>query len=601
MWMKTIEFRWGKRYITTMMSFILLCLSLNSALAFDAQQDTKHVSTEANTAIQDSNSTSPFPEIDWLISQGENYLQSDDPFQAEEYFDNALSLALRESYAEGIIDSRLGLGRIYSLGHYDMAIESSFDALKLAEEIEDYYRIYTAYMSLGGYHFNYGNVNKALEYFQLAEQVRPKIKDSVDMALVHHNDALRNMYEQNYDEAILHFKISIRLMEEKQQFRRSVTTLNNLGMVYQRMQMPDSIIKILTQAYDLSDSIGFENGKLGSCINLGITYGMMQQPDKAIEYLNQGLHLAQKLESNRGIRNAYMGLYEVYKQRNDYQQALIFFENYKLYNDSIINLDVQQRISLYESKYEKEKKQKEIEVLEAENTSQQRLVIILIVTVLSILLIGTLGIYLYRLKSINLEKENVILGKEKELKDLAIDKKEAENKKRELENAKLAEELAAQEEINRLKEEKFKAEIDHKNKELSTSVLHIASKNEFLLGIKDEMQKVVKKLPSDSQRLMKQVVKDIDNGLNVDQEWEKFKKHFEEVHEGFFQRLIVKSPDLTHNELRLCAYLYINLSSKEISSMLNISPAAVEKRRQRLRKKLDLSPTDNLVEYLNRF
>ncbi|MBI9033037.1 MAG: hypothetical protein JEZ03_01060 [Bacteroidales bacterium] len=582
------------------MLILLVGTEFNHGIARNQDSFTQTV-IKTNAIPQDSNSTSTFPEIDWLISQGQEYLQSEDPYQAQEYFNNALSLALRESYSVGVIDARLGLGRVYSLGHYDMAIESVFQALRLAEEIEDYYRIYNAYMSLGGYHFNYGNVNKALEYFQFAEQVRPKIKDSVDMALVYHNDALRNMYEQNYADAIHNFNISIKLMEQKNQYKRSILTLNHLGNVYQRLNLPDSIVIILNRAYRLADSIGFENGKLGSCINLGFTYTMLNQSEKAIDYFFQGLALAKKLESNRGIRNTYMGLYQVFKQKGDFENALGYFENYKNYNDSVVNMDIQQRISLYESKYKQDKNQKEIDVLEARNQSQRRLVIILIITIFSGMMIGALSIYLYRLKSKNLEKENVILAKEKELKDLTIEKTEAENKKRELENAKLAEELAAQEEISRLKEEKYKAEIDHKNKELSTSVLHIASKNEFLLGIKEEMLRIMKNLPSDSQSFMKQVLKDIDNGLNVDREWGKFKKHFEEVHEGFFQHLIETSPDLTHNELRLCAYLLINLSSKEISSMLNISPAAVEKRRQRLRKKLNLDPSENLVEYLNRY
>ena len=76
---------------------------------------------------------------------------------------------------------------------------------------------------------------------------------------------------------------------------------------------------------------------------------------------------------------------------------------------------------------------------------------------------------------------------------------------------------------------------------------------------------------------------------------------FEEVHQGFFKRLVEKYIDLNTNDLRFCAYLRLNLDAKEIARILNLSVNAIEKRRYRLRKKLELSSSDNLFEFLSNF
>ena len=83
--------------------------------------------------------------------------------------------------------------------------------------------------------------------------------------------------------------------------------------------------------------------------------------------------------------------------------------------------------------------------------------------------------------------------------------------------------------------------------------------------------------------------------------WDQFKIHFENVHNNFFKALITKFPNITSDEVRLCAYLRINLTSKEISQMLYILPTSVNKRRTRLRKKMGLSQNEDLHQFLIKF
>jgi len=100
---------------------------------------------------------------------------------------------------------------------------------------------------------------------------------------------------------------------------------------------------------------------------------------------------------------------------------------------------------------------------------------------------------------------------------------------------------------------------------------------------------------------LKQLIQGIESTINLDQDWGNFKMHFEEVHQGFFKQLLEQYPDLNTNELRFCAYLRLNLDAKEIARILNITVNAIEKRRYRLRKKLNLNPEDSIFEFLSKF
>ncbi len=105
----------------------------------------------------------------------------------------------------------------------------------------------------------------------------------------------------------------------------------------------------------------------------------------------------------------------------------------------------------------------------------------------------------------------------------------------------------------------------------------------------------------DGETCIEELIKEVDDNFNLDEQWELFQRHFEAVHPGFFSRLGKEYPNLTHNELKLCAYLRINLSSKEIAQILNISVDSAITKRYRLRKKLNLQNESNLIEFLMQF
>jgi len=151
----------------------------------------------------------------------------------------------------------------------------------------------------------------------------------------------------------------------------------------------------------------------------------------------------------------------------------------------------------------------------------------------------------------------------------------------------------------KLKNEKLQTEVDSKSREVTNSAMNIVYKNELLQKIKVEIVNLKDpqgKVLADDQ--LKRLQKIIDEGMNDERDWNLFESSFNETHENFFKKLKSDHPDLVPNDLKLCAYLRMNMSSKEMASMLNISVRGAEIRRYRLRKKLSLSHDKNLVEFL---
>lgn len=150
-----------------------------------------------------------------------------------------------------------------------------------------------------------------------------------------------------------------------------------------------------------------------------------------------------------------------------------------------------------------------------------------------------------------------------------------------------------------LKNEKLEAEINFKNSELASSTMHLVKKGELLSKIKEELSKVMKSLENPiAISEIKKVLKSVGEDDKIDQEWEAFAKHFDKVHSDFVINLKEKYPALSANEVKLCIYLRMNLSSKEIAQLMSISVRGVEISRYRLRKKLGLRSEISLFDHL---
>ncbi len=159
--------------------------------------------------------------------------------------------------------------------------------------------------------------------------------------------------------------------------------------------------------------------------------------------------------------------------------------------------------------------------------------------------------------------------------------------------------LEAEKEIIRIRNEKLRAEMIQRDKELAIEAMNLVNKNEFLNSLKEDLT-ILKSICRDDSTgsrisdLYSRITREVDNNKQM----EVFARAFDEVHEEFLDRLKARYPTLTPTELRLCAFLKMNINTKEIAPLMNISVRGVEICRYRVRKKMGISRETNLTTHI---
>ena len=157
-------------------------------------------------------------------------------------------------------------------------------------------------------------------------------------------------------------------------------------------------------------------------------------------------------------------------------------------------------------------------------------------------------------------------------------------------------------EIHKQKEIYLTREMNLKEKELANTTMAVIQKNNFLIKLQSDLRNINSILGKDlAKNNINTLITRIDKEIDSEKQWKVFNMHVEQVNEDLFKKLIENYPDLTPRELSLCAYLRMNISSKEIATLMNISARGVEISRYRIRKKLRLDREANLTEFMINF
>ncbi len=208
-----------------------------------------------------------------------------------------------------------------------------------------------------------------------------------------------------------------------------------------------------------------------------------------------------------------------------------------------------------------------------------------------LIIISLWVIFLHLKKRFEREKE-IMRQKQKE----EIKRKEEEHNRQIKDNQQ--EIIRLRNEMLQVEVEQQKAQVEKNKKELASLATSITRKNEVLDSIKKTLSNVSENLQSEQRKKITSIIQSIDKDIRIDEDWENFEHYFDQVHGDFIHRLKETYPQLTPSDLRMCAYLKMNLATKEIAPLLNISVRGVEISRYRLRKKLNLDPSENLIDFM---
>lgn len=301
-------------------------------------------------------------------------------------------------------------------------------------------------------------------------------------------------------------------------------------------------------------------------VNLGATYLYTNKSDSALLFYRKVWNYLKKNKNNRLLLPTLNGMANSFRMQERWDSAYYYLDRSQIYQDSL------QKAGNLTEVYHMESRAaiNNYEATLARQQAEARLHRILLVLIL-IVVVLTCGFACYGLWS---------------------QRRKALAKKRiqELENKELE---------TRLKNEElqFQLEMDSKNRELVSNSLMLIEKNQML----DELLQRIDN-GGDTGQITRSTVIELKNQIRAhaseEDEWHKFRAHFEQVHPGFFIRLKEMHPALTEYELRLCAYIRTGMYGKQIAMMLSVQPDSIKKSRTRLRKKLRLRQEDSLEDFL---
>ena len=445
------------------------------------------------------------------------------------------------------------IGEIQMLrGNYSIALEETLKALKYFEQNGDRIRAGDALKQLGAIEYELNNQVTALDYSEKAFAVYKEFDDKYYQAEAAIQAGKAMLELERQPDAIGRLQSAIQLTETINASNLKAQALAVLGEVYLEQGRYKNAETTLKESLKLHQDLGYFKDVSNVLILLARVKRTANHPEQALIYLERALEIALDIVAKPNMSEAYLELSRIYEDLNRPEKALNYHKNHMSIKDSIFDLKKSQQIEELRTLYESEKNEleiaqqkNEIALLEQRQRTSSLQQALLISGLLATLLLSGLLFYGIRQKM-----------------------------KR-----------------NRLEKEKVDTELDFRKKELTTHALHLARKNELLENLKLKATEL--KVKEDAKGYQ-ELISAINFDLKDDDNWENFSRYFEAVHKDFNSAIKSRFPGVSPNELRLMALIKMNLSSKEIANILNISADGIKKARQRLRKKLNLSPDESL-------
>lgn len=441
-------------------------------------------------------------------------------------------------------------------GFSTIALKESYNALKIHQDLKNDFRIAEALLQIGIIYQNTDDHQKAVDIFKETIILYDKVENQQTKAQALNYIANSYINLKKFDEAEAYSKESLEISKKLKYKANIARTYKQLGFLEYEKGNFNKAITYYTKSYNLWLEVGSTNNQARTLLDIGKSYIGNKDYQTAIKYLNKSIDLAKQTNDTDVLGRAFYEKSIALEKLGKYKASLAIFKENKKINDSIFTTERGKATQELKTIYETEKKEQqivfqenEINLLEekAKVSNLQKLLLGSGLT-LSLIAIG-FGFYGFRQKI-----------------------------KR-----------------NKVEKEKLDNELAFKKKELTTHALHLAKKNEVLENLKQQAQEL-----KSEQNIggYQHLIRTIDFDLQDDNNWENFSNYFQQVHKDFNSRIKKQYPKISASELRFLSLVKMNLSSKEIASILNISNEGIKKARYRVRKKLQLDPNESLEDLI---
>lgn len=480
-------------------------------------------------------------------------------YKAEETLQKAIALAEENGWKSILCTSQLSLGTSYiRIGNYTKAAEAHFEGMGLAREINDSDLELTHLMNLGVLKIQLGLLDEANQFLNEALETSIAGNDLFRQGQIYGNLGYLEYMRQNIGNSKDYHQKSLDLFLAIGDKLQAANSHNNLGFAYGLLNQFDLAESQYQKALEIYEELGDTAGTARVLINEARLEKSKGNLSEAINLSKVALETSANLGFNSALLQLYQFQFEVYEEMSQFKNSLNAFKHYSQVKDSITIRTNNARIADLTAKYDFEKLAREAEIKQQESEIQE-----LKLRQRNQLLIGT-GLFLFLLTIVLLWNRSVLKGK------LSLSRKEIDlrSKEHELEKHKLvrfAEELAVKNETLETQAERDKSAVS-------------SDRNEH------EQIDILEKLSS---------------SLVDEKDWKKFNIYFDALYPDFYESIKERSKKkLTLNEKRLAALIKLELTNKEIGSILNISRNSVVKAKYRFRQHLGLKETKEMEDLI---
>ena len=495
---------------------------------------------------------------------GEFALLEDSITVAEEMFKKAEEYLTTTNNPKELISVYLLIGNRYiEKDNYAEAMKYYMKGIETSEMNNEKSKLPNLFNNLGVVYLNINYPEKALDLYSQALKLFEEARDTMNVAgtttnigsiyiQLGQNDIAETYYQTGYKlfndfgsiEGMAHSQLKLGLLDMlEQNYDSAAVHLSNSLKIQKELE----VIYSGSKSFFIAETY----------INYGIVLLKLHNYIKAKEYLLEGYDIAKNANQYRLIALSAKYLSNYYQNQNEPNSALNYSRIFKQYSDSNYNEENVRKLTQLEMQYQFDEKLKEDELdrkIQAQQQARKNLIYLIISGSLFFILI--IVILLLRLEKIR--------------------KRKAELEKKNLTN-----------------------KLEHTNKELTTHVMYLLRKNEFIIRIAEKLKIAKLDAKVENQKILTELIKELESNSTMIS-WEEFEVRFQEVYTGYYTKLNTKFPDLTPNELRLCAFFRLNMTTKEIAAITYQSTNSIVVARYRLRKKLGLEKEENLVGFLSK-
>lgn len=457
------------------------------------------------------------------------------------------------------------IGEVYrKVGDFEKALRYALKSQQLAEWLGEKKTLANNYNNIAIIYKRLGDLEKSKDFYWKAVRLNKALERPYNLGSNYNNIGLLFTEKMQYDSALICFQAALKLIDS---LYGRATIFNNIGDLFYKVNTYDSAAHYHSMALAIQEKKGFKEQMSFSMINLAGAIKELGRYDESIQ-LAQEAYKINELEENYDLLSAAaLVLSSAYEKAGDLKNSLLFSRKHKQYHDSVYNENKRNEILNLQLKFNTAEKEKENELLKKKNELNEAKIKLQYMIGIVLVIISLLSFWVLRLS----------MKRNKARQELADQKLETEQ----------------------IQKKFLKKELNFKNRELTNFALQIVERNDFMSYVTQEIQRWSKDGLDDESKV-RELVKRIQENKYIHKDQKEFDAHVNSVYEAFYNKLEEKYSDLTRNEKRLAVLLRLELSSKEISSIIGISPKSVDMGRYRLRKKLELTNEDDLSEVLNR-